>query len=328
LDSFTHVVLGAAIGHQLLNKKIGTRSLLYGAIIGSLPDIDILFGKFTDPITAIEIHRGFTHSVFVFLFLSPLLAYLIKRLEGLQKVDFVKLNVFVFLTLFTHAFLDVLTTWGTQLFWPIPAKLAIQSIFVADPMFTLPLIIGLMISLIVKKLKPNQIGLSVGLVYLIWGIAVKYYTLDQFEKALEAQKISYQSIQNKPSPLNSILWSANVMTKDGFYIGYYSLFDTQPIKFLFFPKNHALISAELAQNYDFKRLKNISDQWFTLHQANDQLYFNDLRFGMMGIDQSSAFVFSYQVIPTSQGFQFVESQKKPAEGKLILKQLWYRFKGN
>jgi len=328
LDSLTHIVLGAAIGHQLLNDKIAKRSLVYGAIIGSLPDIDIFFGYFTDPITAIEIHRGVTHSVFVFLFLTPLLAFFIKKIEGLQKRDFLKLNIFVFLALFTHSFLDVLTTWGTRLFWPIPAKLAIQSIFVADPLFTLPVMIGLIISLISKKLKANQIGLRIGVLYLMWGIGIKYYTLDQFEQALVEQNISYEAIQNKPAPLNTILWSANVMTKDGFYIGYYSLFDTQPIKFLYFPKNHDLISTKLAKNDDFQRLKNISDQWFTLSQANDKLFFNDLRFGMIGLYQSSDFVFSYRIFSASKGFKFVENQKNPKEFKAIFEQLGHRMKGN
>lgn len=328
MDSLTHVVLGAAIGHQLLNDKIGKRALLYGAIIGSLPDIDILFGKFTDPITAIEIHRGFTHSFFVFLVITPFLSWLIKKIEKNKNIEFLKINVFVFFTLFTHSFLDVLTTWGTQMFWPIPSKLAIQSIFVADPLFTLPILIGLLISLIKKNLKPNQIGLTLGALYLIWGIGAKYYTLNQFEKALVSQNIEYQAIQNKPSPLNSILWSANVMTKDGFYIGYYSLFDTKPIQFLYFRKNHELISKPLKKSFDFNRLINISENWFTLSQKNNQLYFNDLRFGMIGLNQESDFVFSYEVFQDGKEFLFKEKPKNMTETRIVLKQLFSRIKGN
>lgn len=328
MDSLTHIVLGAAIGHQLLSNQIGKRALLYGAIIGSLPDIDILFGKFTDPITAIEIHRGFTHSVFIFLIITPLIAWLINKIEFKNNLSFLKINIFVFLVLFTHSFLDVLTTWGTQMFWPIPSKLAVQSIFVADPMFTLPILFGLLFSIFKKSLKPNQLGLMFGALYLVWGIGAKYFTLNQFEKALIEQNIEYQHIQNKPSPLNSILWSANVMTEEGFYIGYYSLLDTKPIEFLYFPKNHALVTEPLEKSKDFNRLVSISEGWFTLSQKNNQNYFNDLRFGMIGLSQESDFVFSYEIQRTANGFEFSEKPKNMTDTKLVLKQLFKRINGN
>lgn len=328
MDSLTHVVLGAAIGHQILNKTTGKRALLYGAIIGSLPDIDIVFGKFTDPITAIEIHRGFTHSVFVFLMMTPLLSWLIHKVERNKKTKLLSINLFVFLALFTHSFLDILTTWGTQLFWPFPLKIAIQSIFVADPLFTLPILFGLILSLFKKTLKPNIIGLSIGATYLLWGLFIKNYTLNQFERALQKQNITYLDIQNKPSPLNSILWSANVMSEDGFYIGYYSLFDSKPIEFMFFPKNHQLISNELNNDYNFNRLKKISDQWFTITKKNDQLIFNDLRFGMLGLDQNNDFVFSYTIKKLPTHFEFIEKEKDSEQGKELLKKLFNRLKGN
>ena len=65
MDSITQIVLGASVGEAVLGKKVGNKAILYGAIAGTIPDLDVLANYFTDALTAIEIHRGFTHS-FVF----------------------------------------------------------------------------------------------------------------------------------------------------------------------------------------------------------------------------------------------------------------------
>ena len=45
----------------------------------------------------------------------------------------------VFLCLTTHALLDALTIYGTQLFWPVwKEPIALGSMFIIDPAYTLP----------------------------------------------------------------------------------------------------------------------------------------------------------------------------------------------
>jgi inner membrane protein len=39
MDSLSQIVLGAAVGNQVLGKKIGNKAILYGAIIGTMPDL-------------------------------------------------------------------------------------------------------------------------------------------------------------------------------------------------------------------------------------------------------------------------------------------------
>ena len=76
MDSLTQIVLGAAIGNAVVGKKLKNKALLYGAIAGTIPDLDIVVGMFVDPITAVEIHRGMSHSVFLAFFLALLLGLL------------------------------------------------------------------------------------------------------------------------------------------------------------------------------------------------------------------------------------------------------------
>src|SRR5690606_26796712 len=106
MDSLTQIVLGAAIGEKTLGKKLGNRALLYGAIAGTIPDLDVYFGKFYDPITAIEIHRGFSHSILFFVLLSPVLGWILSKIEKKNEVSFKQATIFWFFGLLTHALLD------------------------------------------------------------------------------------------------------------------------------------------------------------------------------------------------------------------------------
>ncbi|MDX1911705.1 MAG: metal-dependent hydrolase [Saprospiraceae bacterium] len=70
MDSLTQIVLGAACGEVVAGKKIGNRAMLWGAVGGTIPDLDVFAGLFTDEITSTSFHRGFMHS-FLFAALAP-----------------------------------------------------------------------------------------------------------------------------------------------------------------------------------------------------------------------------------------------------------------
>ena len=71
MDSFTQIVLGAAVGEAVLGKKVGNKAMLWGAIAGTIPDLDVLFKLFLDAVTSNELHRGFSHSLLFSLLISP-----------------------------------------------------------------------------------------------------------------------------------------------------------------------------------------------------------------------------------------------------------------
>ncbi|HLP95584.1 MAG TPA: metal-dependent hydrolase [Saprospiraceae bacterium] len=84
MDSLTQIVLGAACGEVVAGKKIGNRAMLWGAVGGTIPDLDVFAGLFTDQITSTSFHRGFMHS-FLFAALAPwLLAKLTQWFYGNQ----------------------------------------------------------------------------------------------------------------------------------------------------------------------------------------------------------------------------------------------------
>lgn len=332
MDSVTQIVLGAAVGEAVLGKKVGNKAMLYGAIAGTIPDLDVMASHVTDTVTALAVHRGFTHSIVFSVLFAPVFGWLVSRYESLR--DFRSWSWLFFWAFITHPILDSHTTWGTQLFWPFDLRLAFKTIFVIDPMYTLPFLVFLILAMLQKRTAPkrqfyNRLGLYVSTGYLLFTFLLKWIAFTQFESALKEQNISYSQLDTRPSPMNTILWSANVDTDAAYLLANYSLFDSRPITFESYPKNHHLLG-ELINEEPVQRMISISEGWYTISQKEGRLYFNDLRFGLLSLESNAQdFVFSYQIdSDASSQVTFTEVPKDKRDGKKLLADLWQRVKGN
>lgn len=332
MDSLTQIVLGAAVGEVVLGKQIGNKAMLYGAIAGTIPDLDVVTSYFTDTVTAISWHRGFTHSIFFSIVFAPILGWLVSRYERYK--DFKGWSWLFFWALITHPILDAHTTWGTQLFWPLDLRLAFKTIFVIDPLYTLPFLVFLILAMrqnrtANKRRFFNTMGLVVSSCYLLLTVVLKFIAIEKFEKALQQQGLPYEQIDTRPAPLNTVLWNANVDTRDAYLLADYSFFDTQPIIFTRYPKNHDLLG-DLKNEEPVKRMISITQNWYTITQKDDGLYFNDLRFGLLSAAQGSQnFVFQYKMdVDESGKVIFTEVEKDTSDGRELLTLLWQRVKGN
>ncbi len=333
MDSLTQIVLGAAVGEAVLGRKVGNKAMLYGAIAGTIPDLDAIASNFTSTITAIELHRGFTHSIVFAVLAAPIFGYLISKIERKAGVGWKPWSWLMFWGLFTHPILDSFTTWGTQLFWPHDIRLAFKSIFVIDPLYTLPFLVFLILAMRRKKEDPkrakfNRIGLMVSTAYLMLTLVLKFVAHQQFVEDLERQGIFYSRLDTRPTPLNTILWTANAEAENDFLIGYYSFFDEEMVRFEAVPKNYHYLGG-LKNDKNVQRLMEISKGWYTISEKDGFLYFNDLRFGKLNpSDEDSNFAFSYKLILEDGTIRAEEEPKRPEDGKQILIDLWERIKGN
>lgn len=332
MDSLTQIVLGAAVGEAVLGKKIGNKAMLYGAIAGTIPDLDIISSFFLDTVSALKFHRGFTHSIVFSIVFSPILACLVTRYE--KHKNFKDWSWLFFWAFVTHPILDVHTTWGTQLFWPLDIRLAFKTIFVIDPLYTLPFLFFLILAMLQnrssgKRRFYNRMGLIISTSYLLLTFVFKGITYHKFEKALQDQKVNYIELQTRPAALNTVLWSANVNTKDHFLIGHYSIFDSKPIRFQPYPKNHELLG-NLQHHTKVKEMIAVSKGWYTITEKDGDLYYNDLRFGLLSMEPSAEnFVFQYLIdVDASGEVSFVEVPKDAIDGKKLISELWQRIKGN
>jgi inner membrane protein len=336
LDSLTQIVLGASVGEVVLGKKVGNKAILWGAIAGTLPDLDVLLRYFTDEISSTQMHRGFSHSIVFAVLIAPLLGWIAKKIHfKLKEVSFKDWTKLFFWTTVTHPLLDAHTTWGTQFFWPFNYRLAYQNIFVVDPLYTLPFLMFLIIVMTLKKDNPkrskfNTIGLSVSSTYLLLTLIFKWISFQEFKEGLENQEIEYVEIDTKPSPLNSILWSSLIETDKGYRTAYYSLFDKQEITYSKeFLKNHHLLEPYLEEKV-IKQLIDISAGWYRIEEKNGKLLFWDLRFGQMGMDVNNAsFLWYYELnIEENGNMSAIKRQPEIKNFKLVFKELFNRIKGN
>lgn len=331
MDSVTQIVLGAAVGEAVLGKKIGNKAMVLGAIAGTIPDMDVVANYFTDTVSALEIHRGFTHSIVFSVVFGLFFGWLLSLWD--KRASLKEWSLFWFLCFVTHPLLDAHTTWGTQLFWPFDLRLAYKNIFVIDPLYTLPFLVFLILAMFqkrgsIKRRKFNNLGLIVSSAYMLLTLVFKGITYQKFINALAEQKIDYIAIETKPSPLNTILWTANVETEKDFLIGDYSFFDSKPIQFSSHPKNQDALGA-FAEEDKVKRLIKITNGWYTVTERPDGIYLNDLRFGMMSVDPNSErFAFSFLIKKTGNKLTVTEEEKNTRDAGKLLSGLWKRIKGN
>jgi len=213
MDSLTQIALGIATAELVAGNKLQNKTFLYGAILGTIPDLDIVVGKFLSDVDGVAIHRGLSHSLLFFAFLSPILGWVISKIEK-DKINFKSASLLAFWCLTTHVLLDLFTSWGTQILWPLDYRFALKTIFVIDPLYTIPLLISL---IFVWKNKEFLVrrkyvirGLVISSSYLLLTCFLKLFGVQQFEKALQNQKLTYQELIVKPTAFNSILWNANV----------------------------------------------------------------------------------------------------------------------
>lgn len=253
MDSLTQALLGATSFALIKHKQIGNRSLIMGAICGTIPDLDVLLFPFYNEIEHLLVHRGFSHSILFAVLLTIIFSELAYKL---YKKQFKRLSWYTafFLALMTHAILDCFTTYGTQLLNPFSSQLiSFNSIHVIEPVYTLILLAGIVL-ILVKKHMPtfSQSILNYSLVlstsYLIWTIISKEIAEESFIRELQRQKISYQDIKVSPTPLNTLLWHGIVKSDKGYYFATYSLLDKRSTIDFFFESSNTEVISRIKQN--------------------------------------------------------------------------------
>jgi len=338
MDSVTQIALGAAVGEAVLGKKVGNKAVLWGAVAGTIPDLDVIPGYFMDTVARLDFHRGFSHSILFCLILAPIMGALIAKLhrqENASKWDWTRL---FFWSLFTHPLLDCFTTWGTQLFWPFEYRVAFSNIFVIDPLYTLPLIVCVIWLLFKERGSPirrkiNIIGLSLSSGYLLLTLVNKQIMAQNFENVLNAQNIKYSRFTTQPTPINNVLWAVTAETEDGFYVGYHSfLGNNDDIPFLYFKKNHQLL-VEMAENEKVEKLIALTNGYFIADSSENGVTISDLRFGLINgwTAEQSEFVFAYnlEIHKSNTNQQLIIRQKRASisVSGAMLRQFWMRIMG-
>ncbi|MCE8026479.1 metal-dependent hydrolase [Billgrantia aerodenitrificans] len=218
MDTLTHAVLGAAVGGTVLGRRLGRKAVLIGAVVTALPDLDV-FLDYGDAVLNVTEHRGFSHSVFVLTGLGTLLALLARRFAPARDITLGRWWAFFVLSMLSHPLLDVLTTYGTQLWWPLDVRpSAWPVVFIIDPLYTLPLLAAFVIALASGNgFRAPAWGLAISCAYLAFAMLAKGVVEHRLEPVLAEHGIEDAPRLVQPTPFNTLLWRATIIDGDRHY---------------------------------------------------------------------------------------------------------------
>jgi len=293
MDSLTQLALGAAVGEATAGRQVGRRALLWGAVCGTLPDLDV-FIPLGDAVRDFTYHRSASHSLFVLAAITPLMVWLILKLHPDTKEHRWRWFALVYLVFVTHVLLDSFTVYGTQIFWPfVTTPMTWSTIFIIDPLYTVPLLLGIIAALIAGRrwswgYTINTIGLMLSTGYLVWTLGAKWHVENVVRNAIAGQNMADVKVLTTPTPFNSLLWRVLAVDDTNYYEGFYSVLDKdKTIRFEHYPRSLDLIEP-LTDSWPVQRLQWFTKNFYAASSINNDIMITDLR---MGIEPEYVFRF-------------------------------------
>lgn len=284
MDSLTQAVLGAAVSGAMLGRFHGRKVLVAGAALATLPDLDV-FIDYGNPVAAMINHRGFSHSVLVLTVLATLLTWGLRCWRPSSRYGWRRLFLALWLILITHPVLDAFTSYGTQLFWPWrPTPTSWSSIFIIDPLFTLPLLVAVVVGLVAgagaKAQRSCVWALGLCTAYLATSLAVKFFIEARVRDQLAGAGAQIESVFSTPEPFNILLWRVVARSSnDHYYEVISSVLDTRPAEFVKLPLNTALADV-MPPSSLLSGLRWFTGDWLRYDDIGGQLVVSDLRMGL------------------------------------------------
>ncbi len=319
MDSLTQIALGASLGVAVMGRRTAVwKSALWGGVAGLLPDLDVLLDH-GDPLLDMVRHRAESHSLLYLTLLAPLMAWGVGRLHG-EAALWRRWWLALWLALFTHPLLDLMTIYGTQVLQPFTDEAwGLGSVFIIDPAYSLPLYFGVLAALWLGRsgfdaqrqssgLRLNRWGLWLSTAYLVWSALAQQWVLHMARSSLQAQGLPTTQLLVTPAPLTTLVWRVVAMDGERFHEGYYALLDgRRPLRLLAFDSGAALRQAH-ADHPQIQRLTRFADGFVKVQQQSPALLITDLRMG-----QEPDYVFSFNIgEPLAPGAQPPVAQQQAA----------------
>jgi inner membrane protein len=307
MDSLTQIALGASTLASVAPAQHVRRALIYGAILGTLPDLDALI-PFADPLDRLILHRSASHSLLVLPVLAWLLCLIARQFDGVLRTDYWRWLVGFELALVTHPLLDGFTIYGTQLFWPLSTyPLGLGSVFVIDPAYTVPLLLACMLAWRRQSEASRRVrrpliwALAWSCGYLLFGVIAQAIVTRRV--LLDQPGVARTDLNVVAAPLTGLLYRIVKRQRGGYAEAYVSLLDSGAMRWAHFDSADQLIPTLLAdapgnaaRARAFERLRAFSKGFFVVERAaNGHVIVRDLR---MGSAPNYAFSFDLGTVNT------------------------------
>ena len=359
MDSLSQLALGAAVSVAVMGRRTAPwKAAVWGGVLGTLPDLDALIDH-GDPVLNMVLHRAETHALFwqslAALPLAVLITFLtrpgpvwpagggVTAAPGMQVAGYSPASrwtafpawlLTVWLVLVTHALLDAMTVYGTRLALPFSAHpYGVGSIFIIDPLYTLPLLLGLLATLLSRSGRTvgpadapergdaveasprsrvgrrgqagrwNLMGLALSTAYLGWSAAVQHHVAGRVHAQLAQgpEAGSVERVLVTPTPFNTALWRVLVMRPDRYEEGFYALADRgRPVRLRAYARDAELFKQVQAME-SVGHIAAFSRGFFSVDERDGVVRITDLRMG-----QEPAYVFSFEVARRGSALQALQ----------------------
>ena len=286
MDSVTQFTLGAAIGVAALSPTLGVRkAAVIGGALGTLPDLDVLV-PFDDPIDTFTLHRGPSHSFYLHaLFAVPIGEGLRRLFTGLRALARWQVYAVVLAVFWSHALIDLITVYGTRVLWPLPPDaFGVGSMFIIDPIFTLPMLVLTIWAVIgmgwnARARRATWGTLTFTAAYLGWSMLAQQWASQRALTAL-ADAPPPREVLALATPFNTGFWRVIALYDDRYLNVYVPLFGgPEDIVVHAHPRTAAVC---LDDATDRDRLVAFADGYVRTDVENGELVVSDLRMGLTG----------------------------------------------
>ncbi len=307
------------------------QAALLGALVGTLPDLDVFIDK-GDEIRNMVLHRAETHALLWQALAAPLIAAVLTAITGSRELYW-RWLLMVVIGLFTHSWLDAMTVYGTRIGLPFTDHpFGTASLFIIDPLYTLPLLVGLLVALTwrgPRRRQWNTAGLLLSTLYAGWAVAAQAYVTTQVVATPEARGLPPERILVTPTPFNTLLWRVVLLDDEYYAEGYYSVLDplvapARPIRFERLQRG-ADLEVRTANFTDANLVREFSKGFYSLADNGRQVTITDLR---MGQHPHYAFTFAFAE-HQSEPLRAIEPiryrQRMPFDAGI--EWLWQRLRG-
>ncbi len=336
MDSITQACVGAVVGEIALGKELGWRAPLWGAIVGSMPDMDIVAFPWLDDLERMRWHRGWSHALPGLILCAGIGA---AWLHWRQHIAWLRCVLIATICVGVNILIDCFNVYGTQVFEPFSDYRVMGNLlFIIDPLFTGPLLLGLITcrSLRWKKDEWGQWAMLTGVIlsclYLSWAFLNKMRINSTFEDVLAHHQYEATRWMSTPTPFNTQYWRLLAEVPGGYVIAYASPGeDPESVPLVYMPHQHELMAEHMDKRAMQYFLWSCVDYWIARIDDQGRTVVTDIRFGdqWLGMPGKSSEVdegiWSYYLDDTGS---LPRTPRRVRDMDAALDFLWDRVMGN
>ena len=214
MDPITHIASGV-LGAQAFRRHFPEARLFtpFCLLAAWIPDADIFFNR-GNPEWSLLYHRGISTSFFGGFIMALALAGIYKLIS--RKTAYWKACALAFGLICVHIWLDLATSYGTQLLAPFSDhRFTLDALFIIDPIFTLGVITFILFSLF-KSSKSNMIttwGLIFIFAYPVATMAIGSTLEALVKKQYERSGFTFNEYEFIPDAFTPLYWK--VISREG-----------------------------------------------------------------------------------------------------------------